>query len=183
MSSSAADGSPVEPRRVFPAYGPIEALLGMLLFLKIMERATPTIVDALGTALPELAPGTVRLGLAVFLWFVVALTILDQLRRQLAALGIGSHPQVPRSRRAAPSETRALAYVAVLVVGGLVASWTFDPAMRAIGSAIRLIVLQDVAAFALVRFVLMVVFFVAYGAATHAIDRLVIGGIRAIVAD
>lgn len=181
MTASTVDDAGAETRRFFPAYGPLEALLGTLLFFAILETVTPAIVEAAGVRLPDLSAETVGFGLALFAWFVVGLTLVDQVRRQLAALDIGSHPMVPRTERAVPSGSRVVLFVALLGVGGLIATATYEIALRTVVSVVELVAYQDVAVFGVIRFVLMVVFFVSYGIATWAFDRLVIGGVRAVL--
>jgi len=163
-----------------PAYGPIDALLGYVVFYIFVQRATPTVVDVLTGALPELTPSQVRLGLAVVLWFILVVTVVDQVRRQLAAFGVGSPDDVDRAERQGSllTESQVATYLAVLVVGGLLAAWTFE---RAVASGIALIRIAgslDVSAFAPLDFATMIVFFVSFAGATRALDRLVVGGIR-----
>lgn len=163
-----------------PAYGPIDAVLGFVAFYVFVDRATPTVVDVLAVAVPAASPSLVRLGLAATLWFVLAVTLLDRARRQLAALGVGSRDDVGRAERsrAAPTRLQFAGYLVVLLLGGVVAAWTFEPAVRTGIALIRTVATLDVAAFDPLGFVTMVVFFVAFAGATRALDRLVVGGIR-----
>jgi hypothetical protein len=167
-------------RAPLPAYGPLDALLSYVVFYIFVDRATPTVVDVVTTALPDTSPSLVQLGLAGALWFIFAVTLLEQLRRQLAALGVGSREGVSRAEgsRATPTDRQVLGYVVVLLVGGIVAVWTFEPAIQAGLGLIRGVATLDGTAFVPREFVLMVVFFVSFGTATRALDRLVIGGIR-----
>jgi len=169
------------PRRSHvPAYGPIDAALGFALFYVIVDRATPAVV-AVFTDLLDVAPSAVGVALAEILWFVGTLTLVDQLRRQLAALGVGTHDEVAREARsrAVPSETRTLAYLTVLLVCGLLAAWTFQSALDTAVSLVYLVRALDVGAFVTGEILELVVFVVSYGLASHALDRLVIGGVRA----
>ena len=100
-------------RRPVPAYGPVDALLGYGLFYVVVERATPTVVAVVGDAVGDAA--LVRLGLALALWFVLAVTLIDQLQRQLAALGVVSGDG-SRRWRLAPFETLG-PYVALALAG------------------------------------------------------------------
>jgi hypothetical protein len=175
-----------DPRRSpLPAYGPVDAVLGYVVFYVFVDRATPAIVDALATALPDVAASLFRAGLAAVLWFVLAATLLDQLRRQLAALGVGSRADVRRAERprAAPTGLQLAGYLVVFLLGGVVAVWTFEPAVRAGISLIWIVGTLDVTRFVFLEFVLMVVFFVAFASATRALDRLIIGGIRSVLTD
>lgn len=179
MCAEVAPGIRADARegRIAPAYGPVEAALGFALFYVLVDRATPTVVDVISGALP---PSLVGLGLAAALWFVLAVTVLDQARRQLAALGVvgedrsGGRPD----DRVAPSESRALAYLVGLLVGGLVAVWTYEGAVGTAVSLLRAVAALDAGAFATVEFVAMVAFFVSFGVATRSLDRLVVGGFR-----
>jgi hypothetical protein len=106
-----------------PAYGPIDGVLGFAVFYVFVERATPTVVDVFTAAVPGVAASTVGFGLAALLWFVLAVTLLDQLQRQLAAVGVGTRSAVARadSEAGTPGETRLLVYLSGVTVGGVVA--------------------------------------------------------------
>ncbi|UVE52331.1 hypothetical protein KU306_18565 (plasmid) [Haloferax larsenii] len=168
--------------RTFPAYGPIDAILGFVVFYIFLTRATPTIVDVLTTVLPDVSASVVQFGLAAFLWFVFLMTTFDQVRRQLAALGVGSKADIRESRRSrgVPSTERVVLYLVALLVGGLVSMWTFDSAIDAGISMIRVVATLDIAAVPVVDFAVMIVFFVSFGVVTHVLDRMVIGALRAI---
>jgi hypothetical protein len=173
----------VRKRGALPAYGPIDAAFGYVVFYVFVDRATPTIVDVFSDVL-AVSPSLVGLGLAAALWFILAVTLVDQVRRQLAALGIGTHPSVSKSRWVpdVPSEIRLVVYLALVSVGGTVSVLTFDRAIDAGISMIRVVATVDVSAIVPLDFVAMIVFFVAFGLATHALDRLLIGGVRALFA-
>ncbi|RDZ51292.1 hypothetical protein C5C07_16980 [Haloferax sp. Atlit-4N] len=171
----------------FPAYGPVDAALGFVVFYLFVERATPTLVDTVTGVVPGLSASAVGFGLAAFLWFIFVVTTLDQLRRQLAALGVvagdAGRPDRVASGWAVPSVPRLLVYAVVTVVGGSIAVLTFDRAVDAGIAFIRLATDLGVGvfpfgAFPLVEFLVIVVFFVAFGAATHSLDRVVIGSVR-----
>jgi hypothetical protein len=169
--------------RYVPAYGPVDAALGYALFYVIVDRATPIVVDVFGGVLGATA-ASVRLGLAAFLWFVLVVTAVDQARRQLAALGVVGDADVTDGSiwsPAVPSETQALAYVVLLVLGGLVAAWTFEGAIGTLVSLIRVVAALDPGAFVLGEFLVMALFFVSFEAATYAADRLLVGGVRAML--
>lgn len=167
-----------------PAYGPVEALFGYTLFYVVVDRATPTITATFAEIL-AVPPSLVGLGLAVLLWFVLLATGFDQVRRQLAALGYGSHDAVTRDadRFGTPSEGQALGYLALLLVGSVVVVWTFETALATTVSMIRIVTAVDPSGFVLEEIAVMVLFFVAFGVATRALDRLVIGGLRELLAD
>ena len=168
--------------RYVPAYGPGDAALGYALFYVIVDRATPIVVDVFGGVLGATA-ASVRLGLAAFLWFVLVVTAADQARRQLAALGVVGDGETDESiwSPVVPSETQALAYVVLLALGGLVAAWTFESAVGTVVSLIRVVTALDLGAFALGEVLVMALFFVSFEAATYAADRLLVGGVRAML--
>lgn len=174
----------VAGERHAPAYGPVEAVLGYALFYILVERTTPTIT-ATFTDVLSLSPSTVGFGLAAALWFIFLVTAVDQVRRQLAAVGVGTHEAVRRDESRPPtlSETRALGYLSLLLVGAVVALWTADAAISTLVAMIRVVSAVDAGAFVLSEFVVMSLFFVAYGVATYALDRLVIGGIRELLVE
>ncbi|MEF8869953.1 MAG: hypothetical protein V5A85_15615 [Haloarculaceae archaeon] len=189
MSTRVDSGSHTGSRdgRYVPAYGPVDAVLGYALFYVVVDRATPTVVDVFRDVLPGLSPSLVRLGLAALLWFVLAATALEQGRRQLAALGVVDGDAGDRlsasGSRAVPSEPRALAYLVLLVVGALVATWTFDRAIETVVSLIPAVAALDVGAFLTGEVLVLVAFVVAFEAATWALDRLLVGGFRALLAE
>jgi len=169
-----------ERRSAVPAYGPIEAAVGFVVFYAVFDRVTPTVVDVLTDAVSDLSASAVGFGLASFLWFVLAVTIIDQTRRQLAALGIvDADPGWQfTSGPATLSDRLAIQYLAVSLVSGLLAAWTFERAMTALVSTIRLVATQDTSGFAVGEALWMVGFFVGAGVAAYALDRLLIGVIR-----
>lgn len=177
--SSARSGSALR----FPAYGPVDAALGYGLFYAVVDRATPAIVDVLAEALPDASPSLIGRGLAIALWVVLTITVLDQLRRQLAALGFGTHVAVrPRyPSRSRPSLTGLLVRLVVTVVGGFVAAVTFDSALDTAVSLVRAVGSFEVDALVPAELAVLLVFFVAFGIAARAADRLIIGALRAVV--
>jgi len=169
----------------FPTYGPVEAVLGYALFYVLVDRTTPAVVEVFSETALDLSPSFVGFGLATALWFVLAVSVLDQVRRQLAALGVVSYDdyQLRVWSRVTPSSLRAAGYLLGVVVGGTVAALTFEPAVDALLGLIPVVGAVDVASFDLVGLLVLVTFFVAYSAATHSLDRLVVDGIRALPAD
>lgn len=180
-----ADGTGGDDRAdpYFPAYGPVEAILGYLAFFAVVDRTTPAVVEAVSEALPGVSPSLVGLGLASALWFVLALSVLDQARRQLAALGVLSHDAVRPggASRIAPTPGRAVVYVALFLVGAAVAVTTFDRAVEGVASLVSVLVPLDVPPFPLLDLAAVAVFFVAVGVASRSLDRLILGGIRTVL--
>ena len=184
MSASTASGARrmSETDRQFPAYGPIESVLGYVLFYVLIDRVTPAIVMVFSETVLDLSPSVVRFGLAIALWFVLVVTSIDQTRRQLAALGVGTYDGELRVwSRVTPSSLRTAGYLLALIAGAVVAVITFDRAVDALLTLIPLVAAVDVVAFDLVELFVMVVFFVAYSVAAHSLDRLIIGGIRVLI--
>lgn len=169
----------------FPAYGFVDAALGFALFYVLVDRATPTVVAVLTDALPDVSPSAVGLGLAATLWFVLATTVLDQVRRQLAALGVTGSDTARRrlTARVAPFDIGMFGHLAGVLVGGAVAAVTFDRTLESIVTLIRRVAALDVAAITPGEVVVTVVFFVSFGVATRSLDRLLVGGLRSILAD
>jgi hypothetical protein len=179
-----ADARTGSERPVPPADGPIEAALGFVLFYVVVDRATPTVVDVFAEEVLDLAPSLVGLALAGFLWFVLVVSVVDQVRRQLAALGLASHDAVGWTpwQPSPLSGGGVLGYGVLLAVGSLVAVLTVQTGLATAVELIPIVATLDVAAFPVADFVVMVVFFVSYGLATRALDRLVMGALRSAVA-
>lgn len=186
MSTAQATGARGEAvARRFPAYGPVEGLLSFVLFYVVVTRATPTVVDVVTDVLPSVSPSLVGFGLAAFIWFVLVVTVIDQGHRQLVALGVvGGDERSPTLwAYVIPAGASTVAYLVVLVVAGALAWWTFDRAIVTAVEVIRWVAALDFGAFVSYDFLVMVVFFVAFGLATNSLDRLVVGGLRAAFAE
>ena len=165
------------PRTAFPAYGPVEAALGFAAFYVFVTRATPTVVDVVPAAV-GLSPSTVGFGLAAFLWFALVVSAIEQLRRQVGAARDGARDDAFQA--AVPTGTWMLGYGLVLLLAGWFAAVTFDRAVETGIALLRLVVTLDVGTFVYVDAIVLVGFFVAFGLAVRAADRLVIGGLRAL---
>ena len=177
METATPNGSSdPRPDAGFPAYGPVEAALGYVVFYVFVSRATPTAVEVLPTAIEGLSPSTVRFGLAVVLWLALAANVLEQVRRQVVAIRSGYGDDFFQS--AVATETWMLGYGLVLLLGGLVAWLTFDRAVDTGIAIVRFLVTLDVSLLVVADVVLLIVFFVCWGVAIRAADRLVIGGLR-----
>jgi len=159
-----------------PAYGPIEAAISYVVFYIFVTRATPTIVEVVPSAIEGISPSFVGFGLAVVLWFGLAASVFEQVRRQIVAFREGYPDDVFQS--SVSTGFWMLGYLALLLIGGLIAVRTFDRAIETGISLITMGVTLDVGAFVLPDFIVMVVFFIAFGVASRAIDRLIIGGLR-----
>lgn len=184
MSTSVGNGSRRESdtHRHFPAYGPIDAVLGFVLFYVLIDRATPKIVTVFSETVLDLSSSFVRFGLAVVLWFMLVVVVINQTRRQLAALGVLTYDdyQLRVWSRVTPASVRTSGYLFAFVAGTVLAAMTFDRALEVLLSLIPTVATVDVGAFNVVALLEMIVFFIAYRIATHSLDRLVIDGIRAL---
>ena len=95
MASGTARTTPDADIHV-PAYGPVEGVLGVALFYVLVDRASPMVVSVTAELLPGVPASAIRTSLAASIWVVGAVTVVDQLRRQLAALGATRHPEGAR---------------------------------------------------------------------------------------
>ena len=179
-NSHSAGRTADDPGTDFPADGPIDALLGYFLLFVVFERSTPTLASRIPDAVPGITPGAVRFGLAAFLWFVLAVVIFEQARRQAVALGVvaGDGETGRPWTVELPASARRWAYLGGFLIGAAVAAFTFEPGLETVVALIEAVTTLDVASFPVVDFVVMVVFFVAFGVATRSLDRLVFDGIR-----
>jgi hypothetical protein len=168
-----------------PAYGPVDALLGYVLFYVVVDRATPTVVSVAGDLFPDVPPGAAGFGLAAFLWFVFAVSTVEQVRRQLAALGVVSHDEVDPDpgTRCPPSEPVALGYLVLFGFAAGIALLTFERGIAVAISLVPAVATLDVGSLLLVDLLVMVLFFAAWAATTWSLDRLVVGGVRWALGD
>ncbi|OTE98879.1 hypothetical protein [Halorubrum sp. SD683] len=91
---------------------------------------TPAVVATSGDAALSLPSSFVRFGLAAALWFVLVVTAVDQARRRLAALGVGTYddPGLRVRSRVVSSSPRTTGYLLALIADTAVAMVTFDGA-------------------------------------------------------
>lgn len=181
-SSTWRTGAARSDDRRFPAYGPVEAVLGYAMFYVVVDRVTPAVVTVFSETVLDLSPSLVGLGLASALWFVFALTVVDQARRQLVALGVLADTGPPDlwSRLSLPPVSTGWHLVAT-VAGGAVAALTFEAAMAAVVALIPVVATVDVAAFVPGQILALLAFFVSYGVATRSLDRVAVRGVRALL--
>lgn len=171
-----------EPR--FPAYGPIEGVLGVAMLYLVVARATPTFVTVLEDLAPLFEPATVRTILAVTLWAILAATLVEQVRRQLTALDLYPHAKTAFDPSGRPlSGRRMVGYLVVLVLGLLFIPYTYDAALNTAAALIPTVAYQNAEPFFVWDFVVMVIFFITYGLTIRALDRLIIYGTRLALVD
>jgi hypothetical protein len=163
-----------------PAYGFVDAALTYGMVYVIVDRLSPTVTTTFVRAVPDVSPEVVGLGLAAFLWLVLIVTVVDQARRQLAAVGIGSHRAVDRERArpAAPGKAAAVGYLVAGVMAGVVAFGTVETAIDTLRSTVVIVGQPASASVDLIGILSVILFFVAYGLLTWSVDRLVVGAIR-----
>jgi hypothetical protein len=165
-------------------------------FYVFLDRATPTVVETF-TAVLDVSPGAVGFATAALLWFVGVLTVAEQVRRQLVAAGslavrpttddrwreavAGWREAVAGWREGVPLPVRAGLYLAVLSVCGTLAAVTFDWAVETGITMIRVVTTLNPGLLVPLDAVLLVGFFVVFGLAAKALDRLVVEGLRALV--
>jgi hypothetical protein len=180
---------PAGSRRRLPAFGPVEALVSFAAFYVFLDRATPTIVETFAGVL-DVEPGAVGFATAALLWFVGVLTVAEQVRRQLVAAGsLAVRPTsddrwreaVAGWREGVPLPIRAGLYLAVLSVCGTLAAVSFDWAVETGITMIRVVTTLNPGLLVPLDAVLLVGFFVAFGLAAKALDRLVVEAVRALV--
>ena len=168
-----------------PAYGPVDALLGYAMFYVVVDRATPVVTDVTDDLFPGVSPSAVGFALAAFLWFVFLVSTVEQVRRQLAALGLVSHAEVdpdPQTRRP-PAEPVALGYLVVFGFAAGVASLTFERGIEVAVSLVPALAAFDIGSLLVADLVVMVLFFGSWAATTWSLDRLLIGGLRWALSD
>jgi hypothetical protein len=170
------DGRPYRPE-----YGLVEAALGYWVFYLIVDAVTPTVVDVVQEAMPGRSASAVTVALAAALWVVLFGTVLWQARTQSRALG--READVSDRERAVPSETEATVATIGLLLGGMLAVGTYDVAMATLPAVVRATASADASVVFTPGFVGLVGFFLGYGVATWAADRLVIGGVRSLMAE
>ncbi|WP_225317776.1 MULTISPECIES: hypothetical protein [Haloferax] len=178
-----ADTGSTSEQEPFPAYGPVDSLLSFAMFYVFVGRATPTIVDVITDAIPAVSPSGVGFAIAAMLWFIFVVTLVDMARRQYEALASRPTGESEQNfhRRSVPDTPLFVVYAAVVVVGGVVAAWTFERAVDAGITMIRIAGTLDGTLFDPVEFVVMVIFFITFGGAVRALDRIVVGGFRAML--
>ncbi|MFB6267258.1 MAG: hypothetical protein ABEI31_06340 [Halodesulfurarchaeum sp.] len=80
-----ADRSGEEIRIVLPEYGLIDALLGYLLFYLVVRATTPILARELSVIIEGFDASAIRFAAATLLWFILFLTVVEQVRVQLDA--------------------------------------------------------------------------------------------------
>lgn len=195
-SDPATDGTPGEPARTaahrdrdgplrvfYPAYGPIDSVLGFGLFYLLVDLATPLLAEALAGLL-GVESAAVETFAAVLLWAVFAATAFGAVLTQTADNPRTFDDRTEREAFLAANRPRPWEYrlhVALATLGGAVAAlaWetfvvVFEALLPAVveldGTVPAVLTPGNVAAF--------VVFFLGFAAFSRGLDRLVIGTLR-----
>lgn len=191
-SAREADSDPPEgddaPRAFLPAYGPVEAAVGYVLFFLVVDRATPVLVDELAAPFPDAVPEPFTTYAAVVLWLVLVVLLLATVRGQLAA-----NPRTfadADEREAFLDEQRRNRWrfridAALVVVGGAATVLTWDVFVAVLVALLSVVVVElDGATPALPgaeEFAVSVVFLVGVAALARGLDRLLVGGVRELL--
>jgi len=178
-------------RLIYPEFGPVDAVLGFVLFYFIVGLATVVAVDVLARSAPDLVPEPLSTWAAYLLWIVLALVIIGQIAEQAR-----SNPRVFESERERrrflddrrPTEQQYLWWAGWVFVGGAVAYLTFSRFVPTFAMVIRFFVDLFVAPvptrpFRVADAFWFVLFFVAYSVMTRGLDRLIVGSLRSLIAD
>jgi hypothetical protein len=174
-------------RLYYPAYGPIEAVVGVGLFYLIVDRVTPTLVAGLDGPLPDLVPEPLTTFMAFLLWVVLGATVTGVVLTQLRENPREFTTPAECDEFLASNQPSAWEYSrngAMALLGGAIAllTWnTFIFVLRSItvvvvepgGAVEATVAVTDVAVF--------VVFLVGFAACVRGLDRLVVGGLRDLV--
>ncbi|MFD1647539.1 hypothetical protein [Haloarchaeobius litoreus] len=186
MDTHVTTSTGTRPRREggFPAYGPVDAALGYWLFYVVVDRATPTVVELFAERVLEVSPTLVRLGLAAVLWFVLAVTVLDQLRTQFDALtGRSGRRRGFVAGHLLPAQYWLLVFGLGVALGGATALVTFEVGLDGAVTLIESVATLDVAAILLLDVVAVVVFFGSFAVASFSLDRLTVRVIRELLTE
>lgn len=191
-SAREADGGPPEgddgPRVFLPAYGPVEAAVGYVLFFILVDRATPVLVDELAAPFPDAVPEPFMTYAAVVLWLVLVALLLATVRGQLAA-----NPRTfadADERESFLDEQRRDRWryridAALVVVGGAATVLTWDVFVAVLVDLLSVVVVElDGATPALPgaeEVAVSVVFLVGVAALARGLDRLLVGGVRELL--
>lgn len=171
----------------FPGYGPIAGIIGYVVFFLVIDAIKPAIVTTVTDLFTSVSPSQVGTMLAVFLWFIFGLTVFgithDQLRKNPYEFTNRYELQVFIEEHRLPLLGYVL-YTTLAVLGGII-SLALWPSFIEVFSEFVLILSGEVSGVAdtvTARDALTFVgFFLAFGAFSHGIDRLIIGGIRELI--
>ncbi|MFB6071068.1 MAG: hypothetical protein ABEJ76_08590 [Halanaeroarchaeum sp.] len=176
---------------VYPAFGPIDALLGFALFYFVVGTVTVVLTQTLASVRPSMVPEPVGTWAAIALWVVFALTVVAQGVAQWESNPRRFDSAAARTRfleRGRPDERRYRWWGIWVLIGGVVAYWTFPPFVETLAQLTRIVagLAVDPGPTRPVRFLDLlgfVGFFLGYALMTRGIDRLVVGSLRALLAD
>lgn len=169
---------------LYPEYGALDSLVGFAMFSLILETISPTLVDALATALPSVAPDAIGTGLALLLWLVAFVTALAIVVPQVRA-----NPRRFETRRERdafldakrPSTTQYTVWLAFLALGGTVSYLAWQTFIDVLSAMLPFVIELDgtlPSTVSLANVTVFVLFLVGFAAYSRGLDRLVIGVLR-----
>lgn len=186
-----ADDGPTEEYRgrgpyrlLYPAYGPVESLVGFGLFYLLVDRLTPVVADALAGPVPALVPEPFATLVALLLWLVFGLTVgttvLAQVRANPPTFGSANERDAFLDANR-PSERDYRFNLALLVLGGSTAVLAWPTMLEVLRGLLPVVVTLDgtvPAVLTVGNVAVLVVFFLGFAAYARGLDRLVVGGMR-----
>lgn len=174
-------------RLYFPAYGPIEAVVGIGLFSLIVDRVTPTLVTKLAEPLPDLVPEPLTTFIALLLWLVLGATVVG-----VALTQFRENPReftTPENRDEflalnRPSDWEYYRNGAITLLGGAVAFLTWNTFISVLQDIIVVVIESDgtiEATVTLTDIAVFIIFLVGFASYARGLDRLVVGGVRDLI--
>ncbi|WP_267643246.1 hypothetical protein [Haloarchaeobius amylolyticus] len=169
---------------LYPAYGPVEAVLGFVMFYVVVDHMTPVVVSALAGPLPGFVPEPATTVAAIFLWFILGLSLFGMAQDQLRENPRRFASRAQREEFLAqnrPTRSSYAYHLVVLVVGGLTAALAWETFLEVL-EALMLVPVEGTGllspAVGPVEIAIFVVFTVTFAAFSRAADRLAIGALR-----
>lgn len=175
----------------YPAFGPVDALLGYAFFYFVVGLGTAVALDALAPVAPEMVPEPLGTWAAILLWVVLGLVVLGQTAEQVRTNPRRFESEADRAAfltRHRPSERRYLWWASWVLVGGTVAYLFFPGFVESFARFVRFFVAAFAGAIGprslrLGDAVNLVGFSLGFAALTRGLDHLVVGSLRALLAD
>lgn len=170
-----------------PRYGTVRSLVLYGLFAAVVWRADAAVRETMA-AVGGPGPRTVGQGLAVGLWLLLAGVLAYEYRRQTRPHPsfLTAHVRQHYLHQRVPARVKFGTYVALLVAGGYVATFARATFFARLDDGLlvvrRLLTAGDPGAFSLVNLGYGVLFVAGALAFSHAADRVLIAGARAVLA-
>lgn len=175
----------------FPAFGPVDALLGYAFFYFVVGLGTAVAFDALAPVAPEMVPEPLGTWAAIVLWVMLGLIVLGQTAEQVRENPRRFESEADRAAfldRHRPTERRYLWWAAWVLVGGAVAYLLFPGFVESFARFVRFFVAMLAGAvgprsLGVGDLLNLVGFSLGFAALTRGLDHLVVGSLRALLAD